>query len=77
MMHLEQIVRAVAAHLLATKRDPYDHPDCFTLRPSGKARRVRIGKADEHNTMRKLVIDVQKSSIKVGAKWAFCLKPTA
>lgn len=66
--HLEQIARAIAAHLLNTTRDPYDHPDCFTLRPSGKARRVRIGNAEEHNTMRKLVLDVQKSSNQGGRK---------
>lgn len=68
MKHLEQIVRAISAYLLATDRDPYDHPDCFTLRPSGKARMVRIGKTEEQNTMRKLVIDVQKTSNQGGRK---------
>ena len=66
---LEQIVRAIAAHLLDTTRDPYQHPDCFTLRPSGKARMIRIGSgADDQNTMRKLVIDIQKTSNQGGRK---------
>lgn len=69
MKSLEQIVRAITAHLLATERDPYEHPDCFTLRPSGKARMIRIGTgAEEQNTMRKLVIDIQKTSNQGGRK---------
>ncbi|MGB0257955.1 MAG: DNA polymerase III subunit gamma/tau [Coraliomargarita sp.] len=66
---LELIVRAIAGKLLNTTRDPYEHPDCFTLRPSGKARMIRIGSgAEDQNTMRKLVIDVQKSSNQGGRK---------
>lgn len=65
---LEQIVRAIAAQLLETERDPYEHPDCFTLRPSGKARMIRVGKSDEANTMRQLVINIQKSSNQGGRK---------
>lgn len=66
---LEHIVRAIAANRLETPRDPYTHPDCFTLRPSGKARMIRIGTGpEESNTMRKLVIDVQKSSNQGGRK---------
>ena len=66
---LETIVRAIATDRLKTKNDPYLHPDCFTLRPSGKARKIRIGsKADESNSMRKLVIDVQKTANQGGRK---------
>jgi DNA polymerase-3 subunit delta' len=65
---LEQIVRAIASQLLDTERDPYEHPDCFTLRPSGKARMIRVGKSDEANTMRQLVINIQKSSNQGGRK---------
>jgi len=68
LMGLEQIVRAIAAQLLETDRDPYEHPDCFTLRPSGKARMIRVGKSDEANTMRQLVINIQKSSNQGGRK---------
>ncbi len=53
---LETIVRAIAAHLLETKRDPFEHADCFTLRPSGKARLIKVGKTEDNNTMRKLVV---------------------
>lgn len=65
---LEPIVRAISSHLLETKRDPYDHPDCFTLRPSGKARMIRVGESGEANTMRQLVINVQKSANQGGRK---------
>ncbi|ADE55775.1 DNA polymerase III gamma/tau subunits-like protein [Coraliomargarita akajimensis] len=75
MESLEQIVRAIAAHLLETERDPYDHPDCFTLRPSGKARMIRIGADSERvqgewprNSMRRLVLDIQKTSNQGGRK---------
>ena len=65
---LKTIVRAIAAHLLETKRDPFEHADCFTLRPSGKARLIKVGKTEENNTMRKLVIDIAKSSNQGGRK---------
>jgi DNA polymerase-3 subunit delta' len=65
---LETIVRTIAAHLLETKRDPFEHADCFTLRPSGKARLIKVGKTEENNTMRKLVIDIAKSSNQGGRK---------
>lgn len=65
---LEIIVRAIAAHLLETSRDPFEHPDCFILRPSGKARYIKVGKSDEGNSMRKLVIDMAKSSNQGGRK---------
>lgn len=65
---LETIVRAIAAHLLETQRDPFEHPDCFILRPSGKARLIKVGKSDEANSMRKLVVDMAKSSNQGGRK---------
>ncbi|MGC6423655.1 MAG: DNA polymerase III subunit gamma/tau [Lentimonas sp.] len=72
---LEEIVRAMASALLETDRDPYEHPDCFILRPSGKARMIKIGSESERvagewpkNSMRGLVIDVQKSSNQGGRK---------
>ncbi|MEC8209091.1 MAG: DNA polymerase III subunit gamma/tau [Verrucomicrobiota bacterium] len=65
---LETIVRAIAAHLLETERDPFEHADCFTLRPSGKARLIKVGKTEDNNTMRKLVIDIAKSSNQGGRK---------
>jgi DNA polymerase-3 subunit delta' len=65
---LESIVRAITAHLLETRRDPFEHPDCFILRPSGKARLIKVGKTEDNNTMRKLVIDIAKSSNQGGRK---------
>jgi len=65
---LELIVRSMSAHLLETDRDPLEHPDCFIVRPSGKARLIRVGKTDEANTMRKLVVDIAKSSNQGGRK---------
>lgn len=65
---LETIVRAIAAHLLETPRDPFEHPDCFILRPSGKARYIKVGKSEENNSMRKLVVDIAKSSNQGGRK---------
>ncbi len=72
---LEEIVRAIASVLLQTTRDPYEHPDCFVLRPAGKARIIKIGSEADRiggewpkNSMRRLVIDVQKSSNQGGRK---------
>lgn len=72
---LEEIVRAIASVLLQTERDPYEHPDCFILRPAGKARMIKIGSEADRvggdwpkNSMRRLVIDVQKSSNQGGRK---------
>ena len=65
---LEIIVRTIAAHLLNTERDPFEHADCFNLRPSGKARLIKVGKTEDSNTMRKLVIDIAKSSNQGGRK---------
>ena len=44
---IEPIVRAIAAELLGTQKNPFQHPDCFTLRPSGKARMIKIGSESE------------------------------
>ena len=65
---LEAIVCAIAANLLETNRDPFEHADCFTLRPSGRARLIKVGKTEDNNTMRKLVIDIAKSSNQGGRK---------
>ena len=65
---LEKIVRSITAHLLESKGDPFEHPDCFILRPSGKARIIKVGKSDEANSMRKLVVDMAKSSNQGGRK---------
>ena len=65
---LETIVGAIASHLLETMRPPFDHPDCFILRPQGKARLIRVGKTGENNSMRKLVVDIAKSSNQGGRK---------
>lgn len=65
---LEQIVRVIASQLLETERDPLKHPDCFTLRPSGKARMIKVGDSGEANTMRQLIVNVQKSSNQGGPK---------
>lgn len=73
--YLEQVVRAIASHLLETSRDPYQHPDCFVLRPGGKARMIQIGSESKRvagewpkNSMRRLVIDLQKSAHQGGRK---------
>ena len=68
LSRLEKIVRAITAHLLESKGDPFEHPDCFILRPSGKARIIKVGKSDEANSMRKLVVDMAKSSNQGGRK---------
>lgn len=72
---LEEIVKAISSVLLQTERDPYEHPDCFILRPAGKARMIKIGSESERvagewprNSMRRLVIDIQKSSNQGGRK---------
>ncbi len=65
---LEKIVRVITAQLLESKGDPFEHPDCFILRPSGKARIIKVGKIDETNSMRKLVVDMAKSSNQGGRK---------
>lgn len=75
--YLNEIARTIAAKLLGTERDPYEHPDCFILRPTGKARMIKIGSESErsggdwpHNSMRRMVADIQKSSNQGGRKVA-------
>lgn len=72
---IEAIAQAIASKLLNTDKDPFLHPDCFTLRPSGKARMIKIGSESERsqgewpqNSMRRLVIDIQKSANQGGRK---------
>lgn len=72
---LEKIVRAIASVLLETERDPFEHPDCFILRPQGRARMIKIGSESERkdgewpkNSMRRLVIELQKSAYQGGRK---------
>jgi len=73
--YLEKVIRAMASTLLKTERDPYEHPDCFILRPTGKARMIRIGSESDRvggewpqNSMRRLVIDIQKTANQGGRK---------
>ena len=47
LIQLEEIVRAIASVLFETQRDPFEHPDCFILRPQGKARMIKIGSESE------------------------------
>lgn len=75
MDQLEEIVRAIATALLETHQDPFKHPDCFSLRPQGKARMIKIGSESERkdgewpqNSMRRLVIDLQKTAHQGGRK---------
>ena len=73
--HIEAIARAVSSLILKTQRDPFEHPDCLILRPQRKARLIKIGSENERingewpqNSMRRLVIDMQKSSHQGGRK---------
>jgi len=61
---LDTIARAVAGSLLEAKGDPLAHADCFTLRPAGKARAIKVGnrESEEANTMRQLLRDMQKTA---------------
>ncbi|MGJ3241863.1 MAG: DNA polymerase III subunit gamma/tau [Opitutales bacterium] len=63
---LETVAARTARNLLALTagRDPLQHPDCFTLRPSGKARFIRVADKDGHpgpNTMRGFIREIQFS----------------
>ena len=75
LQQIEEVVRAIASVLLETQRDPFEHPDCFILRPQGKARLIKIGSESERkegewpqNSMRRLVIDLQKTANQSGRK---------
>ena len=72
---LEEIARTIATVLLEAQYDPFEHPDCFILRPQGKARMITIGSESERkegewpkNSMRRLVIDLKKSAHQGGRK---------
>ena len=73
---LSRIAESLSAQILETD-NAYSHPDFFTLRPSGKARYIKIGSKDERNkgvwpenTMRRLIDDLQKTSNQGGNKVA-------
>jgi DNA polymerase-3 subunit delta' len=69
---LEQVANALAASLLETSGSPTRHPDYFTIRPAKKARFIVVGKrdADEPNTMRRLIRDLNQTSNQGGYKVA-------
>ena len=76
--YLCEIAEAIAGYLLGnSKEKALNHPDCFTLRPSGRARLIKIGSESERrngewplNSMRRLVNDLQKTANQGGRKVA-------
>lgn len=76
--YLCEIAEAIAGYLLgSSKEKALNHPDCFTLRPSGRARLIKIGSESERrngewplNSMRRLVNDLQKTANQGGRKVA-------
>jgi DNA polymerase-3 subunit delta' len=63
--------------LILKCRSIFEHPDFFTLRPSGKSRYIKIGSKEERhkgawaeNTMRRLINDLQKTAHQGGKKVA-------
>ena len=76
--YLCEIAEAIAGYLLGKSKDKaLSHPDCFTLRPSGRARLIKIGSESERrhgewpqNSMRRLVNDLQKTANQGGRKVA-------
>ena len=71
---LELVARHFAGRLLSSEQ-PFEHPDCFTCRPRGKARIIGIGTASERQdgkypvgTMRRLVKDMAMTSHQGGNK---------
>ncbi len=73
---LRKTAEALAAQILKTQY-ALSHPDCFTLRPSGRSRFIRIGKKEDRikgnwpeNTMRRLIDDLQKTANQGGSKVA-------
>lgn len=76
--YLCAIAEAIAGTLLSTATGKaLSHPDCFTLRPSGRARLIKIGSESERrngewpqNSMRRLVNDLQKTANQGGRKIA-------
>jgi DNA polymerase-3 subunit delta' len=69
---LETVALTLADTLLHANGRPEQHPDLFTLRPAGKARMIRIGErhADEPNTMRHLLHNLQQTSARGSGKVA-------
>ena len=73
---LSETAESLASKILKTDA-LHNHPDFFTLRPSGKSRFIRIGKKEDRNkgalpenTMRRLINDLQKTSNQGGHKVA-------
>lgn len=67
---LRTVARALASVLLQVPaQDALEHADCFLLSPTGKSRQIRVGEdSDEPNTMRRLLRDLQQSSLLGGQK---------
>ena len=72
LVSLEKVAHALAGALLGTSGHPTKHPDLFTLRPAKKARFINVGKrgAEEPNTMRHLIRELNQSSNQGGYKVA-------
>ena len=73
---LTETAESLASKILKTEA-LHNHPDFFTLRPSGKSRFIRIGKKEDRNkgtlpenTMRGLIDNLQKTSNQGGHKVA-------
>ena len=73
---LRNTAEVLAGQILKTEV-ALTHPDCFTLRPSGRSRYIRIGKKEDRNkgswpenTMRRLIDDLQKTANQGGPKVA-------
>lgn len=61
---LEEVALALSGALLSSSRNIVTHPDLFTLRPSHKARHIRIGET------RRLIRDIQHSPYEADRKVA-------
>jgi DNA polymerase-3 subunit delta' len=69
---LESVSHALAGALLGTSGDPAQHPDFFTLRPSGKSRGIKVGERGKEppNSMRHLIRELNQTSNQGGYKVA-------
>lgn len=70
---LEQVALALAGTLLkAAPGSVRLHPDLLTLRPSGKARQIKVGERGEpaENTMRRFLRDIHQTANQGGRKVA-------
>ncbi len=68
---LEAVAQHFAGRLLGGQPERVlQHPDCFALRPQGRARQIRIGASGgaEMNTMRKFIRDIAMTSNQGGGK---------